>query len=331
MSNESSDNPRRTWDTHFHPPPQQETSTESWSSLLPPARLPRGRFDLRRPVSPVSAPVPENEVIDLTNDSELPRQLYEPRSPNAQGFHTVRRRRPPRFGRAILSQEVVDLVDEPATPVVPLPGERRHGEWGHNSSPDVQFVGSVQRDAGSLPQRGLWNGRLSENNNRWPAFGAHGMSLTREMISRSLYLPPWPAERNPYSPGPDMNFLMSLDYASTSFNLRQPTEQTPVTRRPAHPTLSPAPKGFKRTLEDDDAAACPNCYGELGVGGGKKEEIWVAKPCGHVYCGECASNRSKSKARKTNSSVKSKTFSKCQVADCEKSLSAPSAMFHLYL
>ena len=48
-----------------------------------------------------------------------------------------------------------------------------------------------------------------------------------------------------------------------------------------------------------------------------------------VYCGECAGNRSISKSKKATS--KTRPFSKCQVAGCNKPVSSPTAMYHLYL
>ena len=108
-------------------------------------------------------------------------------------------------------------------------------------------------------------------------------------------------------------------------------------------------KGLLVPWGEDDVAVCPNCEWELGTGEGKRQEIWVSKACGHVsyrllsdtksahaniaqvYCGECAENRSMSKAKKAQAPQRTKPFAKCQVDGCGKSVSAPTAMVHLYL
>ncbi|KAL4930944.1 putative RING finger domain protein [Aspergillus undulatus] len=99
--------------------------------------------------------------------------------------------------------------------------------------------------------------------------------------------------------------------------------------RSSYKPPSPAPEGFTRSVAEDDIAVCPNCDEELGIGGETKQQIWVSKQCGHVYCGACASNRSLTKSKKASSNTK--PFSKCQVPDCGKSVSAPKAMFQIYL
>lgn len=149
--------------------------------------------------------------------------------------------------------------------------------------------------------------------------------------------------------GSGLNSPGILDYEYSSFAMRPTTPQEARPQREVYKAPSPAPEGFTRTLGDDDIAVCPNCSWELGTGEGKRQEIWVAKPCGHVcyqlmpdnifscanisqvYCGECAENRSLSKAKKAQGPQKTKPFSKCQVVDCGKHVSAPTAMFHLYL
>jgi hypothetical protein len=62
------------------------------------------------------------------------------------------------------------------------------------------------------------------------------------------------------------------------------TATAPETARPRshYKAPSPAPEGFTRSIQEDDIAICPNCNEELGTGDDIKQQIWVAKQCGHV-------------------------------------------------
>lgn len=105
---------------------------------------------------------------------------------------------------------------------------------------------------------------------------------------------------------------------------------SPPRPAPSYKPPSPAPEGFTRSAQDDEVVVCPNCEHELGTGDDVRQQIWVAKPCGHVYCGECAKNRSLSKAKKVSQRT-SNPFSKCLVDNCGKLVSAPKSMFQIYL
>ncbi|KAJ6102800.1 hypothetical protein N7486_005227 [Penicillium sp. IBT 16267x] len=334
---DSSEDPEQSWQSHFHPPPPQEASTRA---PLPPVRHPRNGFDFRRPVGTLA-----QNPIDLTDEPDSPPQRLLPRSPDTRTPHPAR---PPRFGRSILApQEVIDLDDEPDAPAQPPPRYTVLGDRIPNGV-DLSVYQPDERVWGILPRiDGSWDHLLRRHrqsaqgvsipSSSLPGFG---FDLLRHPFPRSrvrrampdtepIYLGSSPVETVVLDAGPED---LILDYGSASFNMQQPTEQAELRRREAYKAPSPPPEGFTRTLGDDDVAICPNCYCELGVGDGKKEEVWVAKPCGHVYCGECAENRSKSKAKKkVNAPERSKPFSKCRVVDCGKSVSAPTAMFHLYL
>lgn len=322
MSEDSMDERQTPWGRHL---PHPRTG-RSRPGRLPPTRHPRDGFDFRRPATITPQ---EANVIDLTNEPETPPQGASQNETSNSRTSSISR--PPRFGRNILT-DVVDLEDEPDND----PGE------GPSSSPEVQFVRSNTIYA--TPQQRGWNPIPSVSN---------GHNLLRSLSSLSSSLAQFRRLPVPdafiYLTAEELNGTVSLDYEQPSFAMESPSAPESRSQRDTYKAPSPAPEGFTRTLGEDDAAVCPNCYWELGTGEGQKQEIWVAKPCGHVrssswqdvlytqadslqvYCGECAGNRSLSKAKKSQGPQRTKPFSKCQVADCGKQVSAPTAMIHLFL
>lgn len=349
MSQESSEGSSRSWFDHFRPRPE---ITSARPSRLPHIRTSRDGYDLR---SPVHRPAQEEAVIDLTEEPETPPQRILPRGSESRNSNPGRL---PRFGRDIL-ENIVDLEADEEEPTSNPTG-------GTSTSPEVQFVGSTTRRH-PLPSRGVdpFSVRRSNlappNPRRRPVHNSMDDSMLSSIFSsvpsllgrRSLARFPAPDVES-YIFGsellPDsLDDLGQLNYAMSSFPMGSSTPQAPPSRRNEYKPPSPAPEGFTRTLGEEDVAICPNCYWELGTGEGKKQEIWVAKQCGHVcwplisqtililihllqvYCGECTDNRSLSKAKKAQGSIKTKPFSKCQVLDCGKSVSAPTSMVHIYL
>lgn len=59
----------------------------------------------------------------------------------------------------------------------------------------------------------------------------------------------------------------------------QPESRTP---RDSYKPPSPPPEGFTRSIGEDEVVVCPNCDAELGTGDEVKQQIFVAKKCGHV-------------------------------------------------
>ncbi|KAI9749414.1 MAG: hypothetical protein M4579_006880 [Chaenotheca gracillima] len=121
---------------------------------------------------------------------------------------------------------------------------------------------------------------------------------------------------------------IELDYDRTALGLNE--NPTP----PPRPTYDPPPDaraGFTRSPGEDDEIVCPNCDGELGVGDSEeKRSVWFVKGCGHVYCGECAQNRQKSKrGAKMPRNSKVTPFKTCAV--CDKSVTARTAMKQIFL
>ncbi|KAE8356715.1 hypothetical protein BDV28DRAFT_144839 [Aspergillus coremiiformis] len=283
-------------------------------------------FDFRRPL--VSASPQTDEVIDLTNEPDSP-----PRQQDASAGTTPRRPRQPRFGRNIMA-DVVDL-DEGSGNTIHLDSP---------SSPEVQFVGASVRpqplrpppaqqhrdfdfSAGFLRYLGLSEPRTGE----FPSGGLFSRDLTWRTRSSMRRMPPnvetfWIGDR----PGGAIDLTINLDMdgpLGMDYQIQRltPDRGSQSTYKPP----SPPPEGFTRTVGDDDVVCCPNCDAELGTGDEVKQQIWVVKQCGHVYCGQCATHRSKSNAKKA--AQPAKPFSKCQVADCGKSVSAPKSMFQVYL
>lgn len=339
MSQESSDGSHTSWHRHFHPPLPEAGGSRP--ARLPPMRTPRDGFDFRRPAATSSQ---EEDVIDLTNEPETPPQRAHDRTSDSRTLSTSR---PPRFGRNILA-DVVDLEGEPDDD----PGE------GPSSSPEVQFVRATTRPRPPAPPRGNWDPFAMLSSTFTRGFRARQDPEDRRMLSSVPFLQSRAGRHHIHGfhdtmifsgDGSGLNSPGILDYEYSSFAMRPSTPQEARPQREVYKAPSPAPEGFTRTLGDDDIAVCPNCSWELGTGEGKRQEIWVAKPCGHVryqllpdnifsyaniaqvYCGECAENRSLSKAKKAQGPQKTKPFSKCQVVDCGKHVSAPTAMFHLYL
>ncbi|KAL2838818.1 hypothetical protein BJY01DRAFT_219742 [Aspergillus pseudoustus] len=293
-------------------PQVQSSSAATPHSSLPPLELPAPRYagdglDFRRPV--VTTAPPEEDVIDLTNEPDSP-ELVRSTPPEAETIS--RRPRPPRFGRDIMTADVVDLEEQSPDPP---------------SSPEVQFLSSTVRRP--LPQ---------------PLPTPRAQGLMSSNFWRMLPLPqtfglrrevPWHAAA--HLSRDDLERLFIGDtLGATDLTIDLGLDdwvgtRTPETARPrsSYKAPSPAPEGYTRSIQEDDVAICPNCEEELGTGDDVKQQIWVAKQCGHVYCGECATNRSLTKAKKTTS--RTKPFAKCQVEDCGKSISAPKSMFQVYL
>ena len=253
----------------------------------------------------------QSEVIDLTGDEpEEPPQRARSSVPNTRISQLPR---PFRYVNGpVLTNEIVDLVDDE-------PDDPAEAADGPPSSPEVQFVSSSRR--APPPPRDLFrDGRaflrdysdaraLELLDNRSPAvpfeppLNTALQPVQRHLLDRISRLRARNASRNGEWDSEDDGFEsegygsrtletwrrrrglvnLTIDYGLAAF----PIGSTPVatnqeSARPTYKPPSPAPEGFTRTLTDEDVAICPNCACELGVGEGKKQEIWVAKPCGHV-------------------------------------------------
>ncbi|KAJ5832472.1 hypothetical protein N7474_000783 [Penicillium riverlandense] len=319
MSEESLENGQSSsWHHHFHPP-----RPNSAMDRLPPLRYPGDGLDFRRPAR--AATPQEEDVIDLTNEPETPPQRTQNQS---SGTGTPGSSRLPRFGRDIMTDttEVVDLLEEEPDIPADVP----------SSSPEVQFVGAVRRP----PAHRSPHHHFESYFQRMRATRPHSRIIprpreradTRELRRGASFGNGLPSFADSFLLGDHPDSLISflnLNYERESFPMGPPIRPEPRSSRNTYKAPSPPPAGFTRTLAEDDVAICPNCFDELGVGEGIKQDIWIARQCGHVYCGECAENRSLSKAKK--SAQKTKPFSKCQVTGCGKAVSQPTAMIHIFL
>jgi hypothetical protein len=137
---------------------------------------------------------------------------------------------------------------------------------------------------------------------------------------------------------------ITMDYARPGFAMFDPFDrgsETPQVVQEPYKAPPVAKEGFTRTYKEEDVILCPMCGDELAIGKGDvKQQVWVVKACGHVYCGECATNRSKSKTAKKGKgkenekkleSARSQPFSVCQADNCNTKVFSKTAMFPIYL
>ncbi|KAL4998679.1 hypothetical protein BDV10DRAFT_69776 [Aspergillus recurvatus] len=305
--------PRRELSVTSNAQSSNTTPGPTHSPNMPPARFPGDGFDYRRPITSSAPPDDDSEVIDLTNEPDSPelprRQLPESSSRRP-------RPRPPRFGRNIMT-DFVDLVEE-------------EDDLDPPSSPEVQFVSSTTRQPpppqtqrpASLLASNFWNILpLPHTLFRPTNEGGYRRSWqTRTHFSPEIDL--WLGD----GPGAE---LMAAPEVNWGLAVPPGFERQRERPRDTYKPPSPAPEGFTRSATEEDVAICPNCDEELGTGGEIKQQIWISKQCGHVYCGECAVNRSMAKAKKSIS--KTKPFSRCPVPGCGKHVSSPKSMFQVYL
>ncbi|CAG7978200.1 unnamed protein product [Penicillium salamii] len=292
--------------------------------LPPPRNRPTPRYgdDHRRPV--MLSPETENDVIDLTAEPESPRR---PQPSSRLPLRDI-------MNRDSSGPNVIDLEAEGNTTA------------GSPHGPDVEIIGSSAVRPMPTMEPTYFDSNGFSMYHPPPARPAPFPSLSGPwvgdnfLVSRSRSRESTHRRGIPSSGiqgswyGDDLLSFMNsmpamLPYNVPAFEYNTPTQPAPRSQRDSYKAPPPASKGFSRRLEEQDVPVCPNCDEELGTGSGRKPEIYVAKACGHAYCGECAENRSISKSKKSAS--KTKPFSRCQVADCNKPVSNQTAMTHLFL
>lgn len=203
-------------------------------------------------------------MIDLTEEPDSSPQHTRPRQGTPSGT-TPRASRPPRFERDILSEpdvDVVDLVNEPDSPVAAGDPNRRPP-----TSPDVEFVRATSRPPRPRPRpqprgRSSFFSMMRRSAQLWPH---QFLPLDMETI--------WIGEGG----GPGIDLELDLDMRG----LATPAPGPPAPASSYKPP-SPAPEGFTRSAGEDELVVCPNCEVELGTGDEQKQQVWVAKSCGHV-------------------------------------------------
>lgn len=219
------------------------------------------------------------DVIDLTNEPDSPE---DQRRPQTGGSRTPRL---PRFGRDIMA-EVVDLEEPEDIIRVDSP-----------SSPEVQFVGATVRQPEPAPAPPPRN-RSFIGANLWDLIRFQREIAPRHFMSREQSFRheiAWRARDLPRRP-PDEVDMFLLGAAEEAIDLEDAMDLAIVgdrSLRVEYPTSgltsdrgykppSPPSEGFTRSAGEDDLVICPNCDEELGTGDETKQQIWVAKPCGHV-------------------------------------------------
>lgn len=132
----------------------------------------------------------------------------------------------------------------------------------------------------------------------------------------------------------------NMNYNATSFSLGLEIE--PENARSQTYQAPPAPEeGFTRTPTEAEKVVCPACGDELAYGEtDEKRQVWVVKACGHVYCGRCMANRSKSKSKAMGKArafdyggplQPTKHFSECVVDGCKSNVKNKTSVFQIFL
>lgn len=253
-------------------------------SLPEPQPRHHGRgYDFRRPVMSNIQTPPSEEIVDLTNDpNPTPPRFSRPPPSHTQSSRDTRppHRRLPRFGRNIMA-DVVDLeeddaqADDEPTEVINLDPP---------SSPEVQFVRARSRPtsrpaAFATPVHLLEIINLQGYLTTQEAFRQEIALQTRRMGRLRSRRPNVEEMLFAGDTNQNIDLTIDLDYQAPGFTISDPTSATPPD---SYKPPSPPPAGFTRTVGEDDVVVCPNCDRELGIGEGPRQQIWVAKSCGHV-------------------------------------------------
>ena len=147
-----------------------------------------------------------------------------------------------------------------------------------------------------------------------------------------------------------------MDYGAAAFDMGFAGVNVRREPSPKYEAPPKVPEGFTRSPAEDEEVVCPNCGDELIVSGGQedevKQQVWVAKKCGHAYCGSCAVGRNKKAGgtKKGKGKGKEKAVGlgldinaawedlveplgrKCVVSGCGEGISSgPTGMIHVFL
>jgi len=136
-------------------------------------------------------------------------------------------------------------------------------------------------------------------------------------------------------------FVIDLDYRHAAFPLDgvEMFEESPgppeVVQEP-YKAPKAAQKGFIRTFGESDVILCPRCGDELATGkDDTKQQVWVVRQCGHVYCGACVATRTVArtprKDKKKPPPSAETAFKSCMVDECTIKVTSKTAMFPIYL
>jgi hypothetical protein len=217
-------------------------------------------------LSPAHNAINQN-VIDLTEEPESPPRHLQTVPRIRSGFQ---------FPGDIMNSDASNQ-----TPVIDLDAEGNDPIEVSSSSADVQFVGaSTIRPSPMEPRHWDSNGFAMyypppQRPRTRPRDSGHGRrSMPGNPASRSndslfsFLSSGVPADMLPYS-------VPAFTYNSSAQPVQRP-------RRNSYKSPLPAAEGFTRCLKDENVPVCPHCEEELGTGEGRKQEIYISKPCGHV-------------------------------------------------
>jgi hypothetical protein len=251
-------------------------------------------------------------IIDLDNGDEEWRPAPAPSSPEIEfiSSRTIHNVREPNNADA----DEVQFVRE-------------------NALPEAEARRRTERELSSIHNMldlfGTINGRVTHLRAQVNRFNA-----SMDRTARRFHEPIVPARSHSRSHGAVRAFVAPvMDFDLVGFNIG-PHVREPEPPAPTYEAPEKAPEGFTRSPEEEGSAlVCPNCDEELCVGDDDvKRQVWVVKACGHVYCGECTTNRSlkrssKGKERHPNTAP----FKACVVEECGKSVSNKKSMIQVFL
>lgn len=152
------------------------------------------------------------------------------------------------------------------------------------SSPEVQFVRATARPPPATSSRlfdvlnlHARSGFLSPHEVFRQEVALRTRQMDRQGPNRQATLEELFLTANPND---NIDLTIDLDYQAPGFNIHEPRPPTPP---PSYEPPPPATEGFTRSVGEADVVICPNCDRELGTGDGLRQQIWVAKACGHVW------------------------------------------------
>lgn len=184
------------------------------------------------------------DVVDLEEEPEPPNNAQPPSSPEVQFVRaTVRPPEAPPRGRGFMGQSnLLDMIRLRPSRLSSVDATSREEAFR-------QEVALRARNLARRPQHGVDTFWIGDAPNE-------GIDLTIDL---------------------DVDVPLGMDYQIAGFTMDNAARPVSSYKPP-----SPTPEGFTRTAKEDDIVVCPNCEDELGTGDEIKQQIWVAKPCGHV-------------------------------------------------
>jgi len=272
--------------------------------------------DIDEATLPPPPPRSRPYIIDVSDDDE-----YQPEGAGSRPNAEVR--------RASTSSDIVFVGERIATPPInPTPNNRRPSLRDRPPTPGPHRQRRPRNMAAPPPLPGL--GGLPD--------------LIRRSTHALLggFAPPF-LQPNPNAVANNANFdnddfeIVQFDYGQAAFPMGDRSSETPqATPGEAYKAPPPVPEGFAGDVEEDGIYICPRCDEELATGDTEeKQQVWVVKQCGHVYCGGCARQRvlrnGTKKDKKQSAKDGTLAFKICAVEDCHEKVDTKGAMIQVYL